>query len=125
MRFACDRLVAWYKAGADVQALLPKLATYLATSSLDSTQIYSDNDAGTSAGKRAAALNGTSRMEALMNDTVLLAPWIRRFLLEHLVGGAQSVAEHAAKLPGHPCLADAICLQSTEETVDQRSRPPT
>jgi hypothetical protein len=35
-----NRLVAWYKAGADVQSLLPKLSTYLGHISLDSTQIY-------------------------------------------------------------------------------------
>ena len=35
-----NRLVAWYEAGADVQALLPKLSTYLGHISLDSTQIY-------------------------------------------------------------------------------------
>ena len=35
-----NRPVAWYKAGADVQALLPKLSTYLGHISLDSTQIY-------------------------------------------------------------------------------------
>lgn len=35
-----NRLVAWYKAGADVQTLLPKLSTYLGHISLDSTQIY-------------------------------------------------------------------------------------
>jgi integrase/recombinase XerD len=38
--FAVNRLVAWYKAGADVQALLPKLSTYLGHISLSSTQLY-------------------------------------------------------------------------------------
>jgi integrase/recombinase XerD len=38
--FAVNRLVAWYKAGADVQILLPKLSTYLGHISLASTQLY-------------------------------------------------------------------------------------
>lgn len=38
--FAVNRLVAWYKAGADVQALLPRLSTYLGHISLGSTQLY-------------------------------------------------------------------------------------
>jgi site-specific recombinase XerD len=38
--FAVNRLVAWYKAGADVQRLLPKLSTYLGHISLSSTQRY-------------------------------------------------------------------------------------
>ena len=47
--FAVNRLVAWYEAGADVQALLPKLSTYLGHISLDSTQIYLTMTPGTSA----------------------------------------------------------------------------
>lgn len=38
--FAVNRLVTWYKAGADVQKLLPKLSTYLGHISLSSTQRY-------------------------------------------------------------------------------------
>lgn len=38
--FAVNRLVAWYKAGADVSRLLPKLSTYLGHISLSSTQRY-------------------------------------------------------------------------------------
>lgn len=34
------RLIAWYRAGADVQRLLPQLATYLGHVNLDSTQYY-------------------------------------------------------------------------------------
>ena len=37
---AVNRLVAWYKAGADVQKLLPKLSTYLGHVNLSSTQVY-------------------------------------------------------------------------------------
>jgi integrase/recombinase XerD len=35
-----NRLVAWYKAGADVQKLLPKLSIYLGHVNLSSTQVY-------------------------------------------------------------------------------------
>jgi integrase/recombinase XerD len=35
-----NRVVAWYKAGSDVQRLLPKLSTYLGHISLSSTQRY-------------------------------------------------------------------------------------
>lgn len=37
---AVHRLIAWYRGGADVQALLPKLATYLGHGSLSATQRY-------------------------------------------------------------------------------------
>jgi len=38
--FAGNRVVSWYKAGSDVQRLLPKLSTYLGHVSLSSTQRY-------------------------------------------------------------------------------------
>ena len=38
--FAVHRLVAWYRQGADVQILLPKLSTYLGHVSLAETQHY-------------------------------------------------------------------------------------
>jgi site-specific recombinase XerD len=38
--FAGNRMVSWYKAGSDVQRLLPKLSTYLGHVSLSSTQRY-------------------------------------------------------------------------------------
>jgi len=34
------RLIAWYRAGADVQRLLPQLATYLGHVDITSTQRY-------------------------------------------------------------------------------------
>lgn len=38
--FAVHRLVSWYRQGADVQSLLPKLATYLGHVCISSTQTY-------------------------------------------------------------------------------------
>lgn len=38
--FTVNRLVSWYKAGADVSRLLPKLSTYLGHVDLSSTQRY-------------------------------------------------------------------------------------
>ena len=38
--FACTRLLAWYREGKDVQALLPALATYLGHVKVTSTQVY-------------------------------------------------------------------------------------
>ena len=38
--FAGNRVVSWYKAGSDVQRLLPKLSVYLGHISLSSTQRY-------------------------------------------------------------------------------------
>ncbi len=38
--FAVNRLVAWYREGADVQACLPLLSTYLGHSSISGTQTY-------------------------------------------------------------------------------------
>ena len=38
--FACNRLLAWYREGKDINALLPVLATYLGHVSIASTQVY-------------------------------------------------------------------------------------
>ena len=38
--FAVHRLTSWYRQGADVQRLLPKLATYMGHVELSSTQVY-------------------------------------------------------------------------------------
>lgn len=38
--FAVHRLTTWYKNGADVQKLLPRLSTYLGHLSITSTQVY-------------------------------------------------------------------------------------
>jgi len=38
--FAVHRLVAWYREGADVQACLPLLATYLGHVNIAGTQAY-------------------------------------------------------------------------------------
>jgi site-specific recombinase XerD len=38
--FAVRRLTTWYQQGADVQALLPTLSTYLGHASIVSTQVY-------------------------------------------------------------------------------------
>ena len=38
--FSVHRLVAWYRQGADVQRLLPQLATYLGHVHLAATQRY-------------------------------------------------------------------------------------
>jgi integrase/recombinase XerD len=38
--FAVDRVVAWYREGADVQACLPLLATYMGHIDISGTQTY-------------------------------------------------------------------------------------
>ena len=38
--FACNRVLAWYRQGKDINALLPVLATYLGHVSIASTQVY-------------------------------------------------------------------------------------
>jgi integrase/recombinase XerD len=38
--FAVGRLTSWYEQGADVQKLLPHLATYLGHVSIAATQVY-------------------------------------------------------------------------------------
>lgn len=38
--FAVNRLTTWYRQGADVQKLLPQLATYLGHVKLSATQVY-------------------------------------------------------------------------------------
>ena len=38
--FSVRRLTSWYREGADVQKLLPQLATYLGHTKLSATQVY-------------------------------------------------------------------------------------
>jgi integrase/recombinase XerD len=38
--FAVHRLTSWYQQGADVQKLLPQLATYLGHTNIAATQVY-------------------------------------------------------------------------------------
>jgi integrase/recombinase XerD len=38
--FALNRLIAWYREGADVQSCLPLLATYLGHVNISGTQAY-------------------------------------------------------------------------------------
>jgi integrase/recombinase XerD len=38
--FAVRKLTSWYREGADVQKLLPQLATYLGHTKLSATQVY-------------------------------------------------------------------------------------
>lgn len=38
--FACNRVLAWYREGKDINALLPVLATYLGHVNIASTQVY-------------------------------------------------------------------------------------
>lgn len=38
--FAVHRLTDWYRQGADVQRLLPRLSTYLGHAGLEGTQVY-------------------------------------------------------------------------------------
>lgn len=38
--FAVHRLLDWYKQGADVQTLLPRLSTYMGHINIQSTQVY-------------------------------------------------------------------------------------
>ena len=81
---AVHRLIAWYRAGADVQRLLPHLATYLGHVDLASTQRYltMTPELLQEASRR---FEQYARPEVAMTDRTMLGPWIRRFLLEHLV----------------------------------------
>jgi len=38
--FSVHRLISWYQQGADVQKLLPQLATYLGHVNISATQVY-------------------------------------------------------------------------------------
>ncbi|MER8837014.1 site-specific integrase [Mesorhizobium sp. M0909] len=71
------------KAGQDVQRLLPQLATYLGHIDTRSTQRYLQMtpDLLDAASQRFAQY----AMGPTMKDESLFGPWIRRFLLEHLV----------------------------------------
>jgi site-specific recombinase XerD len=78
-------LLAWYRAGKDVQRLLPQLATYLGHADIRSTQPYlrMTPELLHEASQRFAQYDSAGR--AAMNDKSLLGPWVRRFLLEHVV----------------------------------------
>ena len=81
--FAVHRLVSWYRQGADVQRLLPQLATYLGHVHIAATQRYLTLTPE-------LLHEASQRFERYawggsMNDLTLLGPWVRRFLLEHLV----------------------------------------
>jgi integrase/recombinase XerD len=76
---AQHRLIAWYRAGADVQRLLPQLATYLGHVNLESTQYYLSMTPE-------LLQEASQRFEHYaQHDRTLIGPWIGRFLLEYLV----------------------------------------
>ncbi|MEI8703479.1 tyrosine-type recombinase/integrase [Mesorhizobium sp. ISC15] len=79
---AVHRVIAWYRSGQDVQRLLPQLATYLGHIDIRSTQRYlqmTPDLLETASQCFAQYAMGTD------HEGCLLGPWIRRFLLEHLV----------------------------------------
>jgi site-specific recombinase XerD len=80
--FAVHRLVSWYQQGADVQRLLPQLATYLGHLHIAATQRYLTMRRNCCR-KPAGASNATPGGNT-MSDRALLGVWFRRFLLEHL-----------------------------------------
>ena len=84
--FATHRLTSWYRQGADVQRLLPVLATYLGHESVAGTQVYLTL---TPELLREASLRFERYAEtgtgAAMPDVQTLGPWLRRFFEEYLV----------------------------------------
>jgi site-specific recombinase XerD len=70
----------WYRQGSDVQSLLPALSTYLGHVNLTSTQRYLTMTRNCCP----RPIVDSSTMRDAMNDKRVLAPWIRRFLLEYL-----------------------------------------
>jgi len=82
---AVHRVLVRYRSGKDVQRLLPQLATYLGHVEIKSTQRYLQMtpELLQEASRRFAHY---SQLGAAMNDRNLLGPWVRRFLLEHLLG---------------------------------------
>jgi integrase/recombinase XerD len=60
-------------------------------------------------------------MEALMNDTVLLGPWIRRFLLEHLVGERNLSRNTQRSYRDTLALLMPFASSQLKKTVDQIS----
>ena len=81
---AVHRVIAWYRDGADVQRLLPQLATYLGHKDLRSTQHYLTM---TPELLKRASLRFQHYADPGedMPNRVLLGTWIRRFLLEHII----------------------------------------
>ena len=82
--FAVHRLTSWYRQGADVQRLLQHLSVYLGHVHIRHTQVYLSMTPELlhEASQRFEHYAGK---EDNMTDS-LAGPWVRRFLLEHLVG---------------------------------------
>ena len=81
---AVHRVIAWYRDGADVQRLLPQLATYLGHKDLRSTQHYLTMTPELLERASLRFLHYADRRED-MHNRLLIGPWIRRFLLEHII----------------------------------------
>jgi site-specific recombinase XerD len=91
--FAVNRLIAWYREGADVQRLLPQLSTYLGHRTITSTQRYLTM-IPISSSRPASVSRSVRDRRRLMRNPDLLGSWVRRFLLEYLVG-ERNFAENA------------------------------
>ena len=83
--FAVHRLTEWYRQGADVQRLVYDLSVYLGHARLAHTQVYLTMTPELAAAGQHVASSGTPAGRTVMRDPSLLGPWIRRFLMEHLV----------------------------------------
>jgi len=84
--FAVHRLIAWYREGTDVQARLPLLSTYLGHLNVSATSTYLTMTTELWSKPRSASSGMPCRHRSmLMPEHHLLGPYVRRFLLEHVV----------------------------------------
>ena len=96
-----------------VQRPLPQLSTYLGRigqPSRDSS--LSHHVAGPPARGRPAVRGLCPPGGAVMTNKRLVATWVRRFLLEHVVGDLNLSRQHASQLSRHLVPAAAICGQA-------------
>ena len=92
---AVHRVIAWYRDGADVQRLLPQLATYLGHKDLRSTQHYLTMTPELLERASLRFLHYANPGGSMLNR-LLIGPWIRRFLLEHIIA-EQNISHNTQK----------------------------
>ncbi len=116
--FALHRLISWYREGADVQKLLPRLSTYMGHIDIASTQWYLTMTADLLREASTRFEQYASRRCAMTNKTKL-GPWVRQFLLEDLVGERNLARNTQQSYRDALCLLIPFVASKSRRTVDR------
>ena len=117
--FAVHRLTSWYRQGADVQKLLPSLSVYLGHAHLSATQVYLSMTPELLEEANARFERYAEKGESAMTDVALLGPWVRRFLLEHLVGERNLARNTQQSYRDTLALAPALRRTASRKPIDR------